>query len=93
MDVISREDALMCATGEIKQDMTAEEALMIVAKRLRKLPTLDHPHIIQCKDCKHCWDLGGETGNNLWCKRTYKIFPVKSDDFCSWAEKKEGFEG
>ena len=40
-DAISREDALMCATGEIPEGGTYEDALKTVAKRLQMLPPVD----------------------------------------------------
>ena len=37
-DLINREDALMCATGEVPEGGTYEDALKMVAKRLQMLP-------------------------------------------------------
>ena len=37
MELVNKEDALMCATGEIKDGMTAEDVFVMVAKRLKNL--------------------------------------------------------
>lgn len=49
-DLIDREDALMCATGEIPEGGTYEDALKMVAKRLQMLPP------VKSETCEGCQD-------------------------------------
>ena len=52
-DAISREDALMCLTGEIKETDTIETIIARIVRRIRKLPPVNPTKTGHCKDCKY----------------------------------------
>ena len=67
-DLIQREDALLCLTGEFEKDKeySPEELIAIFGKRLRSLPPVTPAvktgywiHLSKCDKCSEC---GYETG-------------------------------
>lgn len=57
-----------------------------IVNRLRSDPEAEWVEIIRCKDCKHLYH---DTGYGYyWCSRMSGIFRVKSNDFCSFAERR-----
>ena len=47
------------------------------------------PEIVRCRDCKH-WKTDHPTANGYHCcHRIHNVFPMREDDFCSRAEKRE----
>ncbi len=52
-----------------------------------KAPTVDAVEVVRCKDCKHC------DPENYHCDHpmgTSFPFPRKTDDFCSYGERRKG---
>lgn len=43
--------------------------------------------IVRCKDCKH-YVTNTELLGNV-CNRLFTVFPMESDDFCSYGERKD----
>ena len=76
-------DAELCATcGE---HHTAEDVIMMI----KTAPTVDAVEVVRCKDCKHC------DPENYHCDHpmgTAARLRRKPDDFCSYAERKEGVD-
>ena len=58
-DAISREDALMCLTGEIKETDTIETIIARIVRRIRKLPPVNSTKTGHCKNCKWWKDSDG----------------------------------
>ena len=90
MSLINREallsfekiDADLCATcGE---HHTAEDVIMMI----KTAPTVDAVPVVRCRQCKYRKydDIFGM----IWCNHDSCTKRVKSDDFCSYGERKEG---
>lgn len=43
--------------------------------------------VVRCKDCKY-YTMNTELLGNV-CNRLFTVFPMKSDDFCSYGERKD----
>lgn len=43
--------------------------------------------IVRCKDCKY-YTMNTEILGNV-CNRLFTVFPMESDDFCSYGERKD----
>lgn len=53
-------------------------------------PTADVVEVVRCKDCQHCEIIIDQFDNDWYfCKKTNDNAEVKSDDFCSYGERKE----
>ena len=57
---------------------------------LNNAPTIDAVPVVRCNDCKHYEIHKPKVLEN--CERKGYIIPMKSDDFCSYGEPKEGAE-
>lgn len=58
-------------------------------RELTKLISVDClAKIVRCKDCKNNPDIGTRTKGMLWCRKWRS--EVRKDDFCSYAERKDG---
>lgn len=47
----------------------------------------DMQKVVRCKDCKY-YTTNTELLGNV-CNRLFTVLPMKSDDFCSYGERKE----
>lgn len=47
----------------------------------------DMQEVVRCKDCKY-YTMNTELLGNV-CNRLFTVFPMKSDDFCSYGERKD----
>lgn len=60
-----------------------------IIDRLKNDPDAEWTEVIRCQNCKH-WE--GEYRNGFWyleqCSLNEHV--ASSDDFCSWAERREG---
>ena len=54
------------------------------------IPLKQMQEIVRCKDCKHYEVHKQKVLEN--CERNGHIIPMKSDDFCSYGERKGGAE-
>lgn len=55
-----------------------------------EIPAADVAPVVHCKDCKYsCIDGNGRTCEGCWYELSEYAVPVKDDDFCSYAERKE----
>lgn len=65
---------------------------LILAKAIlldgERIPTADVTEVVRCEDCKY-YTMNTELLGNV-CNRLFTIFPMKSDDFCSYGERKDG---
>ena len=56
-------------------------------------PTADVAEVVRCKDCKRCFEKRTKRNNQLmrFCMRMDgNEYQVNANDFCSYAERKEG---
>jgi hypothetical protein len=53
------------------------------------LSTADVEKVVRCKNCKHFIT---DTFKRTMCNRTFTMFEMNENDFCSYGEKKEGAE-
>lgn len=58
-----------------------------VCEQMQRIPTIDAVPVVRCKDCKHSSEMD-EVLNTRFCS-TYGC-EVRADDFCSYAERKDG---
>ena len=77
MDLIRREDALMCLTGEYPVDFDTKIIKKII-KRIRNLPSVK-PDVIHCRECTH------RSGD--YCHYDGRSEFVKPDHFCGYGAK------
>lgn len=55
-------------------------------------PTADVVEVVRCKDCKH-YKIDHPRANGYHCcYRMHSIFPMKSDGFCNYGERREDAE-
>lgn len=86
-DLISRQAVLDMANGWTYNFCDPEDEWAAM-KEIRELPSAE-PEIIRCKDCKH-YKIDHPRANGYHCcYRMHNIFPMKPDDFCSHAERRE----
>lgn len=50
-------------------------------------PTADVVEVVRCKDCKY---FVRNVFNQTACNRTFDMFGMLEDDFCSYGERKDG---
>lgn len=87
MDVISRQAAIDVTWEEPTYTDTLN-VLTEVRDKIRALPSAQ-PEIIHCRECKH-WKTDHPTANGYHCcHRIHNAFPMREDDFCSRAERRE----
>ena len=59
-----------------------------VIEMLSELPSVQ-PEIIYCRECRY-WKTDHPTANGYHCcHRIHNAFPMREDDFCSRAERRE----
>lgn len=73
-------------SGETHLDNLAE-GFTEADRVLRKMLTEDVVEVVRCRDCKHF--MTDALGQQV-CNRTFMMFHMGSDDFCSYGERKEG---
>ena len=88
---MTREEAkreILFAKREVMADSWIDKAYDMA------IEALTQPEIVRCKECKHykthinC--VGGEyAGCDVWLNLGNEI-PCEADDYCSYAERKEG---
>ena len=91
-EYIRREDAIdtvldvYCNTPDINLSCEKFEAA------IRKIPAADIAPVVRCRDCKHAWI---HPCGYVYCHRdgrsAYEM-TFNLDSFCSYGERKEGFE-
>ena len=53
-------------------------------------PTADVVQVVRCRECRHCEIIIDQFENDWYfCKEAVNNAEVKSDDFCSYGERKE----
>lgn len=58
-----------------------------VLRHLREAPTIDAVPVVRCKECKYSeWD--SKPHDAIVCTRTNDGYWRKSDDFCSYGERR-----
>ena len=90
-DLISRQAAIRWVKTECnpygKPTLDFETGKKVI-EHLKQMPSAQ-PEIIHCRDCKH-WKTDHPTANGYHCcHRIHNAFPMREDDFCSRAEKRE----
>lgn len=62
-----------------------------IVERLKNDPDAEWVEIIRCKDCKWYGLPSHKITENCvkWVKRNSILLPIKPDDFCSYAERRE----
>lgn len=61
--------------------------LVSLKEVLEDTPNADVERVVRCEDCKH-YAMNTELLGNV-CNRLFTVFPMKSDDFCSYGERKD----
>lgn len=72
--------------------INGETTMECVERAIQKAPTADVAEVVRCKDCKHwCIQEGNDINKSYFCSRDKMwCMPTrKSDDFCSYGERKE----
>ena len=92
-DLISRQAAIDAADRADYTGLAIEDVKKVtdeVVKELKQLPPVQ-PEIIRCKDCKWYELPSHKIYENCvrWMKRNGILLPIKPDDFCSRAERRE----
>ena len=62
-------------------------------KMVRYAPTIDAVHVVRCKDCKHWRPIHEHIPHmecNIFCGAYDHGYPTNADDYCSYAERKDG---
>lgn len=84
MSYINTDDFLeLFAVASIGQD---KQFINTVKMVLEDTPIADVVDVVRCKDCKHFIK---DIFNRTACNRTFDMFGVLKDDFCSYGERKE----
>ena len=99
-DCISRQAAIDALAEDMPQTYTpdgshpadegifmAQEIYADCIQTLKELPSAQ-PEIIRCKDCKYAEYI--DDVQTLWCTECGQGRTVAPDDFCSYAERREG---
>lgn len=63
-----------------------KKGVLMAISKLKEAPTADVVEVVRCKDCKH---LIKDIFNRTACNRTFDMFGVLKDDFCSYGERKD----
>jgi hypothetical protein len=94
-DLIGRQAAIdaLARTAREKFNLSDEfnhylAGLMDGETAIRQLPSAQ-PKIIHCRECRY-WKTDHPTANGYHCcHRIHNAFPMREDDFCSQAERRE----
>ena len=60
-----------------------------IEQAIEKATVDDVEKVVRCKNCKHFIT---DTFKRTMCNRTFTMFEMNENDFCSYGEKKEGAE-
>lgn len=69
-----------------KKDIYREALLTVKSVIHCQSVSKDMQKVIRCEDCKY-YAMNTELLGNV-CNRLFTVFPMKSDDFCSYGERK-----
>ena len=92
-DLISRQAAIEAIQARADMELAKVNHYYLMgfqeaAEAVESVPSAQ-PEIIHCRDCKH-WKTDHPTANGYHCcHRIHNAFPMREDDFCSRAEKRE----
>lgn len=80
-------------TVEVRLKKIVDDVLEYYKKTISEAPTVDAVPVIRCKDCAHVnievrdYEMYLPKQCELYCE--LDELPVKTDDFCSYGERKE----
>lgn len=58
-----------------------------VCRRIDNQPTVDAVEVVRCKDCEYFME---DIFKRTVCNRTFDMFVMKTNDFCSYGKRKIG---
>ena len=82
---IDNEEHCVCCGAVIPEGR--QVCIICGLKTNYKQSTADVVEVVRCKDCKH---LIKDIFDRTACNRTFDMFGVLKDDFCSYGERKDG---
>ena len=85
-DCIDRKRAMFECERFFKEDKEAQEQCMSL---LSMMPSADVVEVVRCRDCKYAKHPYNLRGMESLCECEYNNQTNKSDDFCSWGERKD----
>lgn len=88
-EYIERKDVLKeLNRNSITKKITLADGVSIY-DTIKNIPTTDVVEVVRCKNCKHFIT---DTFKRTMCNRTFTMFEMNENDFCSYGERKEGAE-
>lgn len=64
-----------------------KDCIQKIENETRRISIREIEFVIRCKNCKY-YTTNTELLGNV-CNRLFTVFPMKSDDFCSYGERKD----
>lgn len=86
-DMVNRQYSYCHGYTGTKKDIYREALLAVKSAIHCQSVSKDIQKVVRCEDCKY-YTMNTELLGNI-CNRLFTVFPMKSDDFCSYGERKD----
>ena len=80
---------LMVNRSSVGETSLNDISAKTICSLILEAPTADVVEVVRCKNCKHFIT---DTFKRTMCNRTFTMFEMNENDFCSYGERKEGAE-